>query len=51
MGKPGEMPGMIEIVEMTQAAEAAYTRCFQAAQSWDGKDLFRTFDGAAVKRI
>jgi hypothetical protein len=49
MDKPGELPGMIEIVEMTEAAEAAYTRCFEAAQGWDGKDPFRTFDGRQVR--
>jgi len=51
MDKPGELPGMIEIVEMTEAAEAAYTRCFQAARDWDGADPFRTFDGREVRRV
>jgi hypothetical protein len=44
--KPGELPGMIELVEMTPAAEAAYTRCYEAAQNWDGKDPYRGFDGS-----
>jgi hypothetical protein len=51
MDKPGELPGMIEIVEMTPAAEAAYTRCFEAARDWDGADPFRTFDGSKVRRV
>jgi hypothetical protein len=46
MDKPGELPGMVELVEMTAAAEAAYTRCFEAARNWDGQDPFRTFDGS-----
>jgi hypothetical protein len=45
MDKPGELPGMIELVEMTAAAEAAYTRCFEAARNWDGTHPYRTFDG------
>ena len=51
MDKPGELPGMIEIVEMTEAAEAAYTRCFEGARNWDGKNPFRTFDGREVRRV
>jgi hypothetical protein len=51
MDKPSELPGMIELVEMTPAAEAAYTRCFEAAQNWDGSDPFRTFDGRQVRRV
>jgi hypothetical protein len=45
MDKPGELPGMVELVEMTAAAEAAYTRCFEAARNWDGLNPLRTFDG------
>ena len=45
MDKPGELPGMIELVEMNAAAEAAYTRCFEAARDWDGRDPLRSFDG------
>jgi hypothetical protein len=45
MDKPGELPGMIELVEMTPAAEAAYTKCFEAARDWDGANPRRTFDG------
>jgi hypothetical protein len=45
MDKPGELPGMIELVEMNAAAEAAYTRCFEAARDWDGRDPLRRFDG------
>lgn len=45
MDKPGELPGMVELVEINAAAEAAYTRCFEAARDWDGRDPQRTFDG------
>ena|ERR1700691_390639 len=51
MDQPGELPGMIELVEMTTAAETAYTRCFEAAQNWDGVDPFRTFDGSQVRAV
>jgi hypothetical protein len=50
MDKPGELSGMVGIIEMTEAAEAAYTRCFQAAQIWDGEDPFHTFDGREIRR-
>jgi hypothetical protein len=45
MDKPGELPGMIELVEMTAVAEAAYNRCFEAAINWDGRNPLRAFDG------
>ena len=47
--KPGELPGMIELIEMNAAAEAAYTRCFEAAKGWDGSAPFRTFDGQGLR--
>jgi len=46
MDKAGLLPGMIELVELNAAAEAAYTKCFEAARDWDGSDPVRRFDGS-----
>ena len=32
-----DLPGMLEIIEMTPDVEEQYRRMFQAAQEWDGK--------------
>jgi Glyoxalase/Bleomycin resistance protein/Dioxygenase superfamily len=36
-----DLPGMLEIIETTDALEAIYQSYFDAAQGWDGKDPVR----------
>jgi hypothetical protein len=38
---PGELPGMIELVEHNEAQERAYTEIYLAAVGWDGSDPIR----------
>jgi hypothetical protein len=38
-----DLPGMIEIIETTEALEAIYQSYFDAAQGWDGKDPVRAW--------
>jgi hypothetical protein len=37
----GELPGMIELVEHTEAQEAVYTKIWRASLDWDGSELLR----------
>ncbi|HYZ81678.1 MAG TPA: VOC family protein [Solirubrobacteraceae bacterium] len=37
----GDLPGMIELVEHTEAQEAVYTKIWRASLDWDGSDLLR----------
>jgi hypothetical protein len=37
----GDLPGMLEIVEHTDAQEQVYTRIYDAARDWDGADPIR----------
>jgi Glyoxalase/Bleomycin resistance protein/Dioxygenase superfamily len=39
-----DLPGMIELVEHTEAQEAVYTAIWQASVDWDGSDPFRRSD-------
>ncbi len=36
-----DLPGMLEIIETTDALEAIYQSYFDASQNWDGKDPVR----------
>jgi hypothetical protein len=36
-----ELPGMIELIEMTEAQERLLTHFYRAAAHWDGNDLIR----------
>jgi hypothetical protein len=36
-----DLPGMLEIIETTDALEAIYQSYFDAAQGWDGKEPVR----------
>jgi hypothetical protein len=36
-----DLPGMIEIIEMTDALEARYTEMYEASRSFDGRDPIR----------
>jgi hypothetical protein len=37
----GQLPGMLEIIETTDALEAIYLSYFDAAQNWNGEDPIR----------
>jgi hypothetical protein len=37
----GELPGMIELIEHTDAQERVYTEIYEAAVGWDGSDPVR----------
>ena len=37
----GDLPGMIELVEHTEAQEAVYTKIWRASIDWDGSDFLR----------
>jgi hypothetical protein len=39
-----DLPGMIELVEHTEAQEAVYTAIWQASRAWDGSDPIRRTD-------
>ena len=36
-----DLPGMIELVEHTEAQERRYTEIYEAAVGWDGRDPIR----------
>jgi hypothetical protein len=36
-----DLPGMIEIIEMTDALEARYTEMYEASRTFDGRDPIR----------
>jgi len=39
-----DLPGMVELVEHTDAQERVYTRIYEASVNWDGKDPVRRED-------
>lgn len=42
----GHLPGMIELIEMTDAQESFYTNIYAAALTWDGTDPIRDTSNA-----
>lgn len=42
---PGELPGMIEVIEATPALRAIYQQYQDATRDWDGTDPVRTWPG------
>ena len=40
-----DLPGMIELIEHTEAQESVYTEIFEAARDWDGRDPIRGREG------
>ena len=41
MDTTADLPGMLEIIETTDALEAIYQSYFDAAQNWNGEDPVR----------
>jgi hypothetical protein len=39
----GALPGFLELIELSDATETAFTRFYAASLSWDGKDPVRSF--------
>lgn len=46
MDTNGALPGMIELIEMTEATEAFFTMMKTAADAWDGRDPVRVLNPA-----
>jgi hypothetical protein len=36
-----DMPGMLEIIEMTDVLQERYSNMYRASQDWDGSDPVR----------
>jgi len=43
----GELPGMLELIELGGGLDAAFTRMYAASLAWDGSDPVRPFKSAS----